>query len=558
MNPAARRLVVASLLLLAVAAVTYGTLRLTFGPRPAYVHIRWAPAVDNAARERLEQQYSLTRPEFKEGSTWGYTLLDLSRDNIGALVADAAVSDTHYINRAALRVGYLTPRRPYATARPWIPIGLELLTAAVLFAGAIGIGLAFLAPLVRPAWLWIAAGGMLVALLPLTGLIRPQSLWLTIAGAALLWAAGAATERTRRQVTVATLLLIGVMAGAFPIPPTVVEMGDAREHAESRTNFETHFSETIRFEKHLTHVVLRQLYLRSDQTEEAPSRALTTLARGAMAWFVISALAIGFLERWSQVVLRYLALALLAPSTLLYFGWWEFGYLALNVAAFPLLLHGLRDGGPRLELGSAFAGFGAALHGFGLISIVGAWIAAMGSPLPLRDRVGRTLRIAAWGTAAYLGWVAVYVILLNYSLEPGPAGAIPWRPWLVSEIVNRRLNAALLTAATGRDLLMTGWVIGAPLLVVAASLWRRYPTEVRTVLLYSLPCLFFEVFRWPVQGLGRGLDLVVATFPAVYGLAWVCAQDPKRTRIAAALLVSAHLAFWRIALDPQFVNRLIE
>ena len=577
-SPTVRRLVVTSLLLWAIAAVTYGTLRLTFGPRPVYIHVRWAPTVDDTTRQRLEQRHSLSEREFEEGSTWGYTLLDLSRDNIRALVSDTAVEDTHYIHRTAFRPWRFAPRRPYPTAHAWIPIGLELFGAAFLFAGTVGIGLvfleraapravrgpvialrgAFLAPLARPTWLWVTAGGVLIALCALVDLLQIQSLWLLLAGAAVLWGAGATTERRRRNVTVATLLLVGVMTVAFPIDPSFGWMGDSSQHAESRSNFERHFGGSVRFERHLSHVILRQLYLQFDQTEEAPRRALVTLARSATAWFVISAFAIGFLERWSPVILRYIGLALLAPATLLYFGWQEFGYLALNVAAFPLLLHGLRDGGTRLEAGSALTGLGAALHGFGLVSLVGAWIAALGSPERLRDRVGRALRIAAWGTAAYLGWVAVYVIVLNVPIDPGPAAAIPWRPWLVGEVRDHRLSAALLSATTGRDLFMTGWVVGAPLLIVAASLWRRYTNEVRIVLCYSLPSIFFEVFRWPVQGLGRGMDLVVATFPALYALAWVCAQDPKRTRIAAALLISAHPVFWRIVLDPQFVNTLLE
>ncbi len=45
-----------------------------------------------------------------------------------------------------------------------------------------------------------------------------------------------------------------------------------------------------------------------------------------------------------SLVLRYLGLVLLAPATLLYFGYRELGYLSLNVAAFPLLCTGLKDG----------------------------------------------------------------------------------------------------------------------------------------------------------------------------------------------------------------------
>lgn len=74
----------------------------------------------------------------------------------------------------------------------------------------------------------------------------------------------------------------------------------------------------------------------------------------------------------------------------------------------------------------------------------------------------------------------------------------------------------------------------------------------RTVLFYSLPSILFVIFRWPLQGIGGGVDLVVAGFPAFYALAWLCAHDSKRAAIAAALLVSAHLAFWRVVLDTRF------
>lgn len=334
-------------------------------------------------------------------------------------------------------------------------------------------------------------------------------------------------------------------------------MGEANEKAASRTNFESYFGGRVRYEKHLSQTILLQLYLQLEPTEAAPERALIALSRGATAWFVLSALAIGFLERWSAVVLRYLGLALLAPSTLLYFGWREFGYLSLNVATFPLLVRGLRDGGTRLEAGSALAGLGAALHGSGLVSLAGAWIAALGASARLRDRVGRALRVAAWGTAAYLGWIAVYVIVLKLSIEPGdPLSA--WRPWFVDEIREGRVSAAIVSATGARDLSMEAWVVGAPLLVVAVSLWRQYPHEVRTVLCYLPPSILFVIFRWPFQGIYGGMDLVVAGFPALYALAWVCAHESKRTTMAAALLVSAHLAFWRIVLDQRFENVVID
>ena len=115
------------------------------------------------------------------------------------------------------------------------------------------------------------------------------------------------------------------------------------------------------------------------------------------------------------------------------------------------------------------------------------------------------------------------------------------------------MSAAILSATGVRDIVMSAWVVGAPLLVVAMSLWRRHAAEVRAALWYIPPSLVFLLLRWPFEGVGGGIDLVFAGFPALYALAWVCAQDPKRTAIAAALLISAHYAFWRVVLDDQFL-----
>ncbi|MBM3818259.1 MAG: hypothetical protein FJW14_04445 [Acidimicrobiia bacterium] len=54
------------------------------------------------------------------------------------------------------------------------------------------------------------------------------------------------------------------------------------------------------------------------------------------------------------------------------------------------------------------------------------------------------------------------------------------------------------------------------------------------------------------QGLQEDMDVVFAIFPGVYALAWACAQNARRAVLSAALLVSAHIAFWRIVLDGSF------
>ena len=50
---------------------------------------------------------------------------------------------------------------------------------------------------------------------------------------------------------------------------------------------------------------------------------------------------------------------------------------------------------------------------------------------------------------------------------------------------------------------------------------------------------------------------VAAAFPAFFAGAWLCARERRHTAIAAAILISAHLAFWRIVLDTRFVNRAL-
>src|SRR5919109_4241839 len=121
-----KKLVTVALAFWTIAALAYGAVRLTFGPRPVYVNVRWAASVDDAERQRFEQRFGLTDGELREGTTWGYALIDRSRVNIRAIVEDPAVADTHQIHRTAFRVGYFADRLPYRTPRPWIPVTLEV------------------------------------------------------------------------------------------------------------------------------------------------------------------------------------------------------------------------------------------------------------------------------------------------------------------------------------------------------------------------------------------------------------------------------------------------
>ncbi len=72
----------------------------------AEVRIQWSPvaAGDDVARAVAEQRYGLSNPEYLAGTTWRYDLGNLSRANVGALIADPAVEDTEGIDRSTLDV----------------------------------------------------------------------------------------------------------------------------------------------------------------------------------------------------------------------------------------------------------------------------------------------------------------------------------------------------------------------------------------------------------------------------------------------------------------------
>lgn len=500
-----RRRILALAALLALALVFVDVT--IIAPR---VTVRWDDDVSEGERVALEGRYRLESGRFIEGTTWRYELRDRSRENVRAIVTDPAVDDTGYIDR------------PTFEAPGW---GLEVSTDRARF-------------LVGPT--------------P-SQLIQPQSVLLFAVGLTLLWGAGLATHGGRRALGVATLLTVGLLAYVFPLHQPI-RMGDYNTYVESREMFGVYSGvRQIRFEAHLSHAILGRLDQALGSSDESPAQALGWLARGATAWFVLSALAIGAVERWSAVVLGYLALALLAPSALLYFGYRELGHLSLSVAVFPLILRGLQTGSRRLEAGSVLGGLGAALHGFGLLSLAGAGLVACFVRARAVDRVRLVLRLSAWGTAAYLGWVAVYLIVFNLPLVPGHSEEIPLRHWLTNEVTDR-VNVAILSLSGGRDLFFSAWAVGVPLLVVTASMWQTHREGTRTALLYAVPSLIFLVLFWPIQGLGMEMDLVFAAFPAIYALAWVCAHDRRRTVVAALLLVSAHVAFWRIVLGIDFLN----
>jgi hypothetical protein len=504
-----RRLLLGALVLVALAAAL---VQITIEhPR---IHVRWRDDVTDVQRSALEARYRLEAGEPVEGRTWRYDLRDRSPENVGALIADPQIADTAYLDRSTL-----------AVPEPKVIVSAR-------------------------------RARMLLGPHPL-GFVQLQSGILLAAGAALLWTAGLPDWRRRRATTVGIIAAVGACAFLFPLRQPI-RMGDSSTYIETRSQFEGYSGvHHIRFEAHLSHAVLGQLDRLFGRTDGSPARALDTLMRAATVGFVAALIGAGMLERWSPEVVRYLALAAMAPTALLYFGYRELGHLSLNALVFPLLWRGLRDGSRHIEASAALAGFGAALHGFGLLSVAGLALAVAGrGGVPWTDLAARLLRLVAWSIAAYLGWIAIYQIGLKLPILPGHADAIPLRPWF-SDVVTDRVNAAIFSLRGFRDVASSALIVGAPLLGVAVSLRRRIPLEVRTALLYSVPSAIFVVMFWPIQGLAVEMDLLVAAFPALYALAWACARSARHAVAAAIVLAIAHIVFWRVALDSAFVNSRI-
>ena len=114
--------------------------RVLFGLPSAWVHIRWAPAVDAAERQRLETEWQLVDGSEDPPFTWRYVLTVPSKGRLRAIVQNAAVADTHYIDRQRYT---LAPEALRSARRAgWITVG-----GAVGFVDRVALLLAMLAGL---------------------------------------------------------------------------------------------------------------------------------------------------------------------------------------------------------------------------------------------------------------------------------------------------------------------------------------------------------------------------------------------------------------------------
>jgi len=362
--------------------------------------------------------------------------------------------------------------------------------------------------------------------------------------------------------TVALTALL-VFALVLPIPVGSFTMGDGTNIVEERSRFEelVHPGREIRFSAHLAYLLLDRIDAALGSTPTSPAQAYRTLSWLAGAVFALSLVGLASTEHWSPRSVRYIALAILAPATLMFFGYLEVGYLALSAAAFPFVARDLHKGGDLtlgLLVGSIMYGLGAALHGVGFLGIAGLCAAVLAADIPIGRRLLLATALSAIAVGAALIWLWYYLAVLGLDVIPhhAIAGAI-WRPVWEAREAETRIIYPLLSTIAARDLFMGGLIAGVSLVPVVLLIRKQWSRESRLALAFTVPCLIFFMFLWPVQGIAIETDMVVAAFPAIYPLLWICSQSVRASVASAGLLALGHWTFWRVVLDDQFINNML-
>lgn len=337
-----------------------------------------------------------------------------------------------------------------------------------------------------------------------------------------------------------------------------VPMGDYDNFVQDRDHFRDYFVGSVSFQYHLGGVIVRGFDAAFGSTAHSPVQAFGALARTAAVLFVLGLGLFAFLEQWSARVLRYVALAVAIPTTLLFFGYHEFGHLpaAVDAAAMPLALVGLERRQHSLAIAAgALAGIGCALHGFGLIAlgfVVALTAAYLWRDVDARRALGRWLPfgVAAAGLLTWLIWLPIYLIGFSWDVVPGHSDVRPLRPLLHAHYVahSHRIAQPILSGSVIAEI---GWelaVTGAALVLLA--LWvTRGPARL-ALLLATIPVLVFLIWFWPVQGLGNDSDFLGSAFPASYAAAWLIARDLRASVVALLVLVAGNVAIAHVLTWP--------
>lgn len=382
-------------------------------------------------------------------------------------------------------------------------------------------------------------------------------------GGILLVGAGFRSALWRTVSATVVLAAFLVLALAQPFPAHDFIMGDGSSIVQDRSNFDdiVRHGKEIRFSAHLAYRLLDRIDASLGSTPTSPTEAYHALSWLAGATFAVFLWCLAATDGWSPRSVRYIALSLIAPATLMYFGYLEVGYLSLSAAAFPFVARDLVKGADLtagLLVGSILFGLGAAMHGVGYLSIAALFFAVVAFDIPFGRRVVLATALAFIALGAALIWLWYYLAVVGMNVVPSHAiGGFITRPLWEAREAESRILYPLLSTIAARDLLLSGLIAGVPLILVVLLVRRRWPREARLALAFTFPCLIAFVLFWPVQGIAIEMDMIVAAFPAVFALLWVCSQSVRASIASAALLALGHATFWWVVFDDRFVNGML-
>jgi hypothetical protein len=381
--------------------------------------------------------------------------------------------------------------------------------------------------------------------------------------AAVLLGGSLLTDRRQRAaLTLASLAALLVLMLRLSLHLSV-PMGDYANFTEDKHHFNKYFGDTVSFQYHLGGAIVHIFNGLFGSTSHSPVQAFDALARVAATLFVLALGLFAFRVRWSAQALRYVGLAVAVPTTLLFFGYHEFGHLpaTMDVIAVPLALVGLEQRRRTLVVAAgALAGVGCALHGFGLAAL--CFTVVLVGAYPWKEHAARLALggslpavVAAAGLLGWLIWLPIYLIGPSWGIDPGHSDVRPLRPLLHAHYVAHahRIVKPILSGSVMAEI---GWelaVTGAALVLLAA--WFARGSSRSALLLATVPVLIFVIWFWPVQGIGNDSDFLGSAFPATYAAGWLIARDAKASVLGFLVLVAgnaaiAHVLTWPFVHSP--------
>jgi hypothetical protein len=492
----------------AIAAVLAVVLLSVLPASGPIVYLDWKPTVDAQTRERLERNLHLHAPTHTGGTRWGYILADTSEGNVSRLLA---------LPEVAGRSG-LEADPPRAAGKP---------------------------------------------IIRLAGPFAVQSFIGLLAGCLLIIGAWAPSTRTRQAyfLVASAILVIGWTVARLPdVASHEVGdwMGDYDTYTEDRSNFQDYFGyESVRFHFHLGGFVLNLIDRALGSTETSPRQSFQVLSMLMGILALLEAAIVAAIAKWSPQGMRYVGLCIAAPFALMFFGFKETGYLSLSLAGLPLLLVGLQGtGNPErdtrvIQAGALVLGVHAALQGLGLVAIGSALVIAVLYATRMRQAVSAAATVFTWAFTAYLIWLPLYLIVLGLPIAPGHATEIALRGLSQSHVAYNRLVSPILSGAGLREIGVVALLVGLP--VVLLALWTaNRGGERRALVACGTLSAVFMALLFPVQGLNQEMDMTVASFPAFFAGAWICAARPRLTVAAMGVLAIGHATFWHVVRSQEF------